>query len=174
MPAGGGLSPRMGGPMKRHILRAPQTDRYILDVPCSPSDLDCSSPVLATDQTTVVIESTGRTLTATSVEEDPKGIVTSQSPLTITPRLAGLYMAVVTVTWDSGMAYADRVLAAGVSVNGVSVGSKVDSARVGALHQTQAVIVFRAAVGDAVTFTAVAVPNTTMNSATIKLIQVGP
>ena len=160
--------------MKKHVVRAPQTDRYGFEVPCSAADLDCSNTVIATETETVAVESSGRELAATEIVDDPKSVVTSQSPLTISPRVPGLYMAVVTVRWDALMAYADRALGVSVLVNGSIVGGKVDSGRFGASHWTQTTVLFRVAAGDAVTFEVSAIPTTTMNSAEVDLIQVAP
>ena len=137
----------------KHIVRAPQTDRYGIEVPCKPADLGCTPVVVAGRASGVSVEA-GATITlgAASVSRDTEGLVTSQVPLTITPKADGTYLIVVSTFLDIGAAFADRILSYSVLVSGAAAFNAVKSARVGGGHSEQITALLSIGAGRPVTF----------------------
>jgi hypothetical protein len=162
---------------KRHIVRAPQTDRYAIDVPCKPADLNCSPIVLAGRPSSLIVESGATaTLGGFTVTRDTESIVTSTSPFTVTPKHDGTYLVVFSSVLDIGTAFADRIIAYTVLVNGVSAASIPKAARVGGLHTEQIIANLRITAGQPVTFqvTNSAGGTVTFAAFQIDFINVGP
>lgn len=150
-----------------------QTDRYGLDVPCSAADLDCSNQAIITDSVTRSVEAGTPFRLAGAVVEDPKGIVNAP-PLSVTPRVPGLYLVTVSVIWDLFAPYQDRRLIVTVQRNGSPILSKVDAARIGGGHATQGTSVIRVAMNEALTFFVESDVNLNFVFSQITVNQIGP
>lgn len=137
----------------KHIVRAPQTDRYGIEVPCKPADLGCTPVVVAGRASGVIIEAGGTaTFGATSISRDTEGLVTSPAPLTITPKSDGTYLVVVSTFLDIGAAFADRIISYSVLVNGAAAFTAVKSARVGGGHSEQIIALLNVKADQSITF----------------------
>lgn len=160
-----------------HIVRAPQTDRYGLEVPCKPSELGCTPVVVAVRDTNFTLEAgTNSLISVTRVSRDTESLVTSQAPLTITAKHAGTYLAVLSVVWDLGTAFADRIISYETLVDGVSAITVIKAIRFGGGHTEQVLALLTMNAGSAVTFrlTNVAGGNVTLIAAQVNFINVGP
>jgi hypothetical protein len=133
----------MGGTMKRHILRAPATDRYLLDVPTKLSDLedDIETPTVSGLAGWDSLSVSGETpfLTADFTESARAVFAASAgTDLSFVAPEAGLYMVSITAVWLSKTSSGSGVgrivtpgaydLSAGVTISGALVPLQVQIA----------------------------------------------
>lgn len=157
--------------MKTYVLRAPHTDRFGLEVPCSPADLKCAASVIAR-RSSQIFENTGTLVSGVTVDEDTKSLVTAVTPLTVTIKEAGLYLVSWASAWEVA-AFGDVSASFQVLKNGASVWTSPFASRIGPLHTYYVTVPLRFAVGDAVTFRIVPAVTTTITQY-ITVTSLGP
>jgi hypothetical protein len=167
----------------KHIVRAPQTDRYGLTVPTRPADLTGLSLVSATG-TGTTFPATGpggtfgppQALPATGTLIDPSGIVQTTTPLTIAPKVAASFLITLTVIWDLAASFGDVSVQLRVLKNGTPVASFLEAARFGAGHTIQFSTLQSALVGEVFTFDIAifVVGSIIIHASTFEIREVGP
>lgn len=158
--------------MNTHIVRAPHTDRYKLEIPCSPADLKCAASVAAV-RASQPYETTGTFIGGATVAEDTKQLVTAVTPLTVVVKEAGLYLVVWQSIWELA-AFGDVQGTKAVLKNGVAAWSSTLAARIGPFHSYHAVAPLRLAVGDSLTFRITPVGGTITISSSVTITSLGP
>lgn len=134
--------------MKKYILRAPETDRKKVLVPCGAQDLDCSVKALTKTTTDTAVIENGATRVLTQETFTDLTNASNNGGGAVTVNFAGLYLIIVTAQWN-WQTPGSITRSLGVSVNGDTstygigfVGTVGDS------HTDQFTALVRLAVGD--------------------------